>query len=265
MIQHEAEGLRWYSFANIPDAEVNYGIFTRLGGASKGIHQALNLGRTCGDRPEVVLENHQKVYNLLGRSLNSRYNVWQVHGTKVHFAHQALVPGSIPQAGDAMFTNKPEVTLAMVFADCFPLLFYNPSVKAIGIVHSGWQGTLDRIADVAVREACQVFNCTPEDWQVGIGPGICGNCYEVGLEVRKKFLDQWGNQAEKYFKANNDRFLLDLPAAIEDTLRQTGVSHIENSHFCTAENLQEWFSYRKEKGATGRFGVVMALRGSKND
>jgi YfiH family protein len=260
MIRHEADGLRWYSFESIPDSEVNYGIFTRLGGASKGINQALNLGRTCGDVPATVLENHQRVYKLLGRSLNSRYNVWQVHGTKVHFARQALVPGSIPQAGDAMFTDNPEVTLAMVFADCFPLLFHNPRVKAIGIVHSGWQGTLDRIAEEAVREACQTYPSSPDEWQVGIGPGICGNCYLVGQEVRGKFLNQWGSRAEKYFKTQDDKFLLDLPLAIEDTLREAGIANIENSHICTAENLDEWFSYRKEKGATGRFGVVMALR-----
>ena len=265
MIQHESEGLRWYSFKSVPDSDVNYGIFSRQGGLSTGIHHALNLGRTCGDKPEVVLENHQKVYKLLGRSLNSRYSVWQVHGTRIHFAKHPLVSGSIPQAGDAMFTDKPEVTLAMVFADCFPLLFYNPRVKAIGIVHSGWQGTLDRIAEVAVREADQEFTCAPDEWYVGIGPGICGNCYEVGSEVRKKFLDQWGDDAEKYFKSKDDRYLLDLSAAIEDTLRQAGIMHIENSHFCTAENLQEWFSYRKEKGATGRFGVVMALREAAND
>lgn len=260
MILHEAEGLRWYSFENIPDSEVNYGIFSRLGGNSIGIHQSLNLGRTCGDKPETVLKNHQKVYRLLGRNLDSRYNVWQVHGTKVHFAQAALVPGSIPQAGDAMFTDKPEVTLAMVFADCFPLLFYSSKARAIGIVHSGWQGTLERIAEVAVKEACQTYHCKPEDWHVGIGPGICGNCYEVGQDVRSKFLLKWGNQAEKYFRPHNDRFLLDLPGAIEDTLRHSGLVKIENSHFCTAENLEEWFSYRKEKGATGRFGVVMALR-----
>ncbi|HSN94673.1 MAG TPA: peptidoglycan editing factor PgeF [Anaerolineaceae bacterium] len=264
MIIHEVEGLRWYGFDSIPDSEVNYGIFTRLGGESKGIHEALNLGRTCGDNPEIVLRNHQKVYRLLGRSLNSRYNVWQVHGTKIHFAQQPLVPGSIPQAGDAMFTDKPEVTLAMVFADCFPLLFYNPHAKVIGIVHSGWQGTLERIAEVAVKEASQFYKCSPENWQVGIGPGICGNCYEVGPEVRTKFLSKWGGQSDKYFWPQGDRFLLDLPAAIEDTLHQAGVIHIENSRFCTAENLQEWFSYRKEKGATGRFGVVMALRGTKD-
>lgn len=260
MIRHDSEGLRFYRFENIPDAVVNYGIFTRLGGASSGIHHSLNLGRTCGDARELVLENHQRVYKLLGLSLNSRYNVWQVHGTKVHFAKQPLVPGSIPQAGDAMFTDNPEVTLAMVFADCLPLLFYNPKVKAIGIVHSGWQGTLERIAEAVVREASDTYASSPEDWHVGIGPGICGNCYVVGEDVRAKFLTQWGSQAERYFKLHDEKFLLDLPLAVEDTLREAGVTKIENSHFCTAENLEEWFSYRKEKGATGRFGVVMALR-----
>ena len=260
MIRHDAEGLRFYRFENIPDSDVNYGIFTRLGGASKGIHHSLNLGRTNGDSSEIVLENLQRVYKFLGRSLDSRYNVWQVHGTTVHFAKQALVPGSKPQAGDAIFTNNPDVTLAMVFADCLPLLFYNPKVSAIGIVHSGWQGTLDKIADTAVKEASETYASSPEEWHVGIGPGICGNCYEIGPEVRKKFINQWGSQAEKYFSPRNDKFLLDLPIAVEDTLREAGITEIVNSHFCTAENLEEWYSYRKEKGATGRFGVVMALR-----
>ncbi len=260
MIRHDAEGLRFYRFENIPDSVVNYGIFTRLGGASNGIHHSLNLGRTNGDSTENVLENLQRVYQFLGRSLNSRYNVWQIHGTKIHFAKQALLPGSKPQPGDAIFTDNPDVTLAMVFADCLPLLFYNPKAKAIGIVHSGWQGTLDKIAEVAVREASKNYVCSPVDWHVGIGPGICGNCYEVGLEVRKKFLNQWGKQAEKYFNPHNDKYLLDLPLAVEDTLREAGVVETENSHLCTAENLEEWYSYRKEKGATGRFGVVMALR-----
>ncbi len=78
--------------------------------------------------------------------------------------------------------------------------------------------------------------------------------------MRKKFLNQWGKQAEKYFSPHNDKYLLNLPLAVEDTLREAGVVEIENSHLCTAENLEEWYSYRKEKGATGRFGVVMALR-----
>jgi len=263
MIRHEADGLRYYSFESIPEKAVIHGIFTRVGGVSKGIHHSLNLGRTCGDARELVLENHQKVYRLLGRNLDSRYNVWQVHGTKVHFAEKPLVPGSIPQPGDAMFTDNPEVTLAMVFADCFPLLFYNPIVRAIGIVHSGWQGTLEKIAEVAVREASGKYGSTPEDWYVGIGPGICGNCYLVGQDVRNKFINRWGSEADKYFEPHDEKYLLDLPLAVEDTLREAGVTRIENSHFCTAENLDEWFSYRKEKGATGRFGVVMALREEK--
>ncbi len=260
MIRHEADGLRYYTFESFPENAVNHAIFTRLGGVSKGIHHSLNLGRTCGDVRELVLQNHQRVYSLLGRNLDSRYNVWQVHGTKVHFAEQPLIPGSIPQAGDAMFTDNPDVTLAMVFADCFPLLFYNPKAKAIGIVHSGWQGTLQRIAEVAVREASERYASSAKEWHVGIGPGICGECYVVGQDVKTKFITNWGSRAEKYFKPHDDKYLLNLPLAVEDTLQEAGVTSIENSHFCTAENLDEWFSYRKEKGATGRFGVVMALR-----
>ena len=78
--------------------------------------------------------------------------------------------------------------------------------------------------------------------------------------MREKYLAAWGADAEKYFKPHGQKCWLDLAAAIEDTLLAAGIQNLESPRICTAENLNEWYSYRKEKGATGRFGVVMALR-----
>ena len=93
-----------------------------------------------------------------------------------------------------------------------------------------------------------------------MGPSICGKCYQVGEDVRKQFLKAWGLEAEKFFAETENGLYLDLWGANEWTLRQAGVEKIENSGFCTAENLDAWYSYRKEKGITGRFGVVIALK-----
>ena len=95
---------------------------------------------------------------------------------------------------------------------------------------------------------------------MGLGPSICGKCYQVGEEVRQKFLKAWGAEADQFFLKQEQGLYLDLWGANEWALRQAGVEHIENSGLCTAENLDEWYSYRKEKGVTGRFAVVIALK-----
>ena len=98
------------------------------------------------------------------------------------------------------------------------------------------------------------------DLRVGLGPSICGKCYQVGEEVRKQFLKAWGAEAEHFFTKQENSLFLDLWEANEWILRQAGVAQIENSRYCTAENLDAWYSYRKEKGITGRFAVVIALK-----
>ncbi len=148
----------------------------------------------------------------------------------------------------------------MRFADCVPLVFHDPIKKVVGIVHAGWQGTLLQIGKEAVARVVEHYGSKPEDLFVGIGPSICGKCYEVGEEVRKQFIKQWGEIAEDFLKPHNGRYLLDLWGANEWVLKQAGVKQIEQAHICTAEHLDEWYSYRKEKGATGRFGVVIALK-----
>ena len=148
----------------------------------------------------------------------------------------------------------------MRFADCVPLVFHDPVQKVVGIVHAGWQGTLLRIGAEAVSAIKQRYESTASDLRVGLGPSICGKCYQVGEEVRQKFLKAWGAEADQFFLKQEQGLYLDLWGANEWALRQAGVEHIENSGLCTAENLDEWYSYRKEKGVTGRFAVVIALK-----
>ena len=119
--------------------------------------------------------------------------------------------------------------------------------------HMGYLGT-------AVEKIGEHYGSQPGDLIVGVGPSICSQCYQVGEEVRKQFLKSWGGIADTFFKPDGDRYLLDLWAANQWILRGVGVVHIEQSNMCTAENLDEWYSYRKEKGATGRFGIVIALK-----
>lgn len=260
MREFEKEGLVYYKFDSFDDDALDHAIFSRRGGSSKGPYASLNLGGTNGDNPADVLANHEKLFKVFGRPYSSRFDVWQVHGKTILFSDAPRPPEKKHPPADGIFTNKPEVTLIMRFADCVPLLFHDPVQKVVGIVHAGWQGTLLRIGSEAVRAIKQRYGSSASDLRVGLGPSICGKCYQVGEEVRQKFLKSWGSDAEQFFSQQETGLYLDLWGANEWVLRQTGVAQVENSGMCTAEHLDAWYSYRKEKGVTGRFAVVVALK-----
>lgn len=260
MRQIEKEGLVYYKFDSFDDDAVDHAIFSRRGGSSHGPYTSLNLGGTNGDNPADVLANHEKLFEVFGRPYSSRFDVWQVHGKTILFSDAPRPPEKKHPPADGIFTDKAEVTLIMRFADCVPLVFHDPVQKVVGIVHAGWQGTLLRIGAEAVSAIKQRYESTASDLRVGLGPSICGKCYQVGEEVRQKFLKAWGAEADQFFLKQEQGLYLDLWGANEWALRQAGVEHIENSGLCTAENLDEWYSYRKEKGVTGRFAVVIALK-----
>jgi YfiH family protein len=260
MRQFRQDGLIYYKFDTFDDEAVDHAIFSRQGGSSQGPYTSLNLGGTNGDDPSAVLANHEKLFEVFGRPYSSRFDVWQVHGKTILFSDAPRPPERKHPPADGIFTDKPEVTLIMRFADCVPLVFHDPVQKVVGIVHGGWQGTLLRIGSEAVSEIQNRYGSSASDLHVGLGPSICGNCYQVGEDVRKQFLQAWGIEAEQFFAKTESGLYLDLWGANEWVLRQAGVEHIENSGFCTAEHLDEWYSYRKERGLTGRFAVVIALK-----
>ena len=126
MRQFHQEGLIYYKFDCFDDHAVDHAIFSRIGGSSKGAFASLNLGRTNGDDPRDVLANHEKLFRVFGRSYASRFDVWQVHGKTIVFSDAPRPPEKKHSPADGIFTDKPEVTLVMRFADCVPLVFHDP-------------------------------------------------------------------------------------------------------------------------------------------
>ena len=259
MIRRENRGLVSYHFESFDPALVNHAIYTRLGGVSEGHFSQLNLGGTNGDNPEHVRENHLRLFENFGMPFESRFDVWQVHGDTIHFTDIPRPESQKHQPGDGIFTQNPEVTLMMRFADCVPILIHDPVKKVVGLVHAGWQGTLIEVGALAVKKAVENYGCDPADLRVGIGPSICGHCYQVGKDVCSQYHRRWGEKAKEIISESAQGNYLDLWAANEWSLRNAGVQHIEQAGICTAENLHEWYSYRKEKGLTGRFAVAISL------
>ncbi|MFZ3071526.1 MAG: peptidoglycan editing factor PgeF [Anaerolineaceae bacterium] len=260
MIQHDVGGLRYYTFETFQAEAIDHAVFTRLGGQSKGPYASLNLGGTVGDNPDDVLANHRLLFGAFGRPYESRFDVWQVHGSTLLFTDKPRPVDKKHQPADGIFTDNPDVTLMMRFADCVPLVFHDPMKRVIGLVHAGWQGTLLQIGAEAVRMLQEKFASDPADLLVGIGPSICGDCYQVSEDLRKRFLLEIGQATSAFFREKDNGLYLDLWAANEWTLRNAGVLQIEQSQICTASHLNEWYSYRKEKGVTGRFATVIALK-----
>lgn len=251
--------LTYHQFAIFP-AEVTHGVFTRHGGVSPAPWGTLNMSISVGDTRERVRENRHRAFHALGRDPASVADVWQVHSARVVFAETPHDPAHAPQA-DILLTRNPAVTLFQRFADCVPVLLYDPRQRVAGLVHAGWRGTAQHASAVAVQAMTERYGTRPGDVLAAIGPSI-GPChYEVGDEVRAAMRRAYGDLAETLFTQGdpNRRAHLDLWAANTLDLRRAGVQNIEVAAHCTACHPHAFYSHRAEHGQTGRFGVLMGL------
>jgi polyphenol oxidase len=253
-------------------------------GARKKSAPVLNLGFTDWDSHDRVLENRKKFVQALGADKFRLVTLRQIHSDVVHPV--SALPAEAPR-GDALFTDEPRVLLAIQTADCIPILLADTKRRAVAAIHSGWRGTLRRIAAKTLGRMQMEFGTRPEDVIAALGPGIGRCCYEVGEEVAKEFHAQFP-AARKWFDGpfdtlaageNDPNWLpwltmmppghqppppgvhLDLIAANRAILVDAGVApaHIFSSGYCTACRTDLLFSYRRER-ATGRLMAAIALR-----
>ncbi|MBZ0277422.1 MAG: peptidoglycan editing factor PgeF [Anaerolineae bacterium] len=254
----EHEGLVYYQFEMWP--ELRHGIFTRHGGSSQAPWASLNMGGNVGDAPQAVRQNHIRMYAALGLNESRACTVWQVHSTDTIIA-QGPVPGRRWLAlADGIVTDRGDTPLAMRFADCTPLLFYDRAQGVIGMAHAGWRGTVQGMAAGIVRTMVQAYGCRPGNIQAGIGPSIGPERYQVGEEVVQAVRDYFGETDGLIRRDPADgTAYLDLWAANRLDLERAGVEMIETAGICTATHTDEFFSHRAEKGRTGRFGAVLSL------
>jgi len=215
----------------------------------------------------------------------------QVHSDIIHHVdshhpdHQVASDSGAPLTGDGLITTTPGLLLGIQTADCLPIILVDSKRRAVGVFHAGWRGTVKRIVEKGVGEMQRWFGTLPKDIKAAIGPGIGGCCYEVGEEVRCKFESQF-SYTEKLFREVKDsdpvhekypllfltarapghgelppKIFLDLAEANRRQLLSVGVSakSIEASPLCTSCRTDLLFSYRGEKGKTGRLMAVAGI------
>ncbi|MEO6303380.1 MAG: peptidoglycan editing factor PgeF [Bacteroidia bacterium] len=232
----------WLSSPNI---SCTHGFSTRHGGVSEGLFNSLNLGGS-EDEPSKIIANRKLALEKLNLSIDNLCYLKQIHSNKVNVAKTGQLEG------DALVTDQKNLALAISIADCYPLLFHDPMNNVIGGAHAGWRGTVAGIAGNIISEMIKL-GAKAENVKVAIGQGICQDNFEVGPEVIEQFKET--GFPTSCWKENK----IDLIACNKYVMIQNGIieENIWVMNRCTFED--DFFSYRRDKGKTGRMWAVISL------
>ncbi len=226
--QRDLEVLAWPA---LEAAGVQAIVPTRHGGVSSGPYGTLNLSLSVGDDPAAVLENRRRVAAAIGTALDSFVFARQVHSGTARVVTAAdrgrgtlSAQDGVPDT-DALVTSDPDVTLAILTADCVPVLLFDPVARVLACVHAGWRGTVAGAAGVtgAALDAMAGLGARPDRVLAAIGPAIAASRYQVGGEVAEQVRDRLGEDAGVLRPDDTGRWLLDLPGANRLLLQRAGV------------------------------------------
>lgn len=254
------DGIKYLQFESFPEDQVIHALFTRQGGVSPSPWDSLNQGGTTGDDRAHVIENRRLAFGSVGLAVESIYDVWQVHGSRILSSGSPRNLDHPHEKADGITTGTPGVTLFMRFADCVPILLYDPHNKVISIVHAGWLGTVNHIAKIAVARMVQDYGSMPKSILAGIGPSIGPDHYSIREDVISQVRGSYPSEWKQLLNEHESIAYFDLWKANQLSLEEAGVQRIETAGICTACHLEDWFSHRAEGARTGRFGVLLALK-----
>ncbi len=256
-------GVTFLTYDLLSLAGLKHGMSTRLGGVSEGYLGSMNVSFSRGDLYENVRENLRRFSEAVGFDSEKIVFSDQVHKTHIHRAELSDAGKVACRDTDGLITNVRGLPLFTFYADCVPLLFFDPVHQAIGMAHSGWKGTVGKIGSVMIGRLKEEYGSRPQDLLIAIGPSICQSCYEVDEPLLREFLAAFGEEARKWFRPSKepDHYLLDLAEACRYTLISSGAveENIAMPDLCTCCNPKLLFSHRASGGKRGNLGVVMVL------
>lgn len=248
--------------------QLTVGFTTKNGGVSVDDYASLNIGFHVNDQSEHVVQNRAIIAEKIQFPLNQWVSAEQTHKTNIcHVTKQQRGLGakdynSALKDTDGMYTNEDGVLLTMCYADCVPIYYFAPERHYIGVVHAGWKGTVAGIASEMVLKWKQE-GIQPHEIYSVIGPSICRNCYIVDDKVIKEVHKMVEDVNKKpYNLISEGQYSLDLKELNKQILWSAGVRNIDVTNFCTSCGDQEFFSYRRDGGKTGR---LMSFIGWKED
>jgi YfiH family protein len=222
-------------------ASVVAGTTTRLGGVSTGVFESLNLGAHVGDDPAAVAENRGRFVTMCDLPGEPDW-LTQVHGVTV-----SVVGDADAAKADAAITRDAATVVAVLTADCLPLLLCAGSGDEVAAIHGGWRG----LAAGVVAATVSRMATAPGALMAWLGPAISQSAFEVGDEVRQAFVDLEASASECFEPNERGRWQADLYGLARLQLRAAGVVAVYGGEYCTYRDPGRFFSYRRD-GQCGR-------------
>ena len=238
---------------------VPHGFFTRKGGASSGVFEGLNCGFGSSDQHEAVTINRTRAAEALGLAPGHLAGVYQVHSAD---AVTIGKPGDGGDTADALVTATPGMGLAVLTADCGPVLFADAEAGVIGAAHAGWKGAVGGVLETTI-EAMEALGATRGSIRAALGPTIGPAAYEVGPEFRDAVLATDDTAGDRFTDGDGDRLQFDLPGYILSRLDGAGIAAAAWTGHCTYSDPARFYSYRRSVHAReadyGRLISIVAL------
>jgi len=238
--------------------DTRHGFFTREGGCSRGIYASLNGGSGSRDSAEAVDGNRRRIREAMGAE--TLLTVHQIHSDIAH-AVAGSWAGPTPN-GDALVSATPGIAVAVLVADCTPVLFADREHGVVGAAHAGWKGALGGILEKTLARM-EELGARRRMIVAALGPTISQRAYEVGPEFVERFLEEDAEHARFFAGGQGDRALFDLPGFCLSRLRRAGVAEADWTGHCTYSDPARFYSYRRacHQGESdyGRLVAAIAL------
>jgi YfiH family protein len=224
----------------------------RAGGVSTGTYASFNLAQHVGDDPATVVANRAILGSLAALPSEPLW-LEQVHG--VHVVEHAGAPVSSPPRADAAVAFAPGRVCVVMTADCLPVVFTDRGGTRVGVAHAGWRGLSGGVLDATIA----ALRVAPHDLLAWLGPAIAQPAFEVGPEVRDAFVAKHAAHADAFVPNAQGRLQADIYAVARTTLALAGVTRVSGGGRCTYDERDDFYSYRRDGGRTGRMATLAWL------
>ena len=222
--------------------EISHGFFINKGGCSKGIYRSLNCGPGSNDNKTKVIKNLRIVKNKINKNSKNIFLLHQIHSNKFVFINKSSKYLKKKKA-DAVITNIPKLPIAILTADCAPILIYDKQKKMIAAIHAGWKGAykgiISKVINFMIKKGCKESSII-----AAIGPSISQKSYNVKEDFKKKFIKK-DRKYKIFFKRKKDMLYFDLPNFVKSQLKINKIRNIDMMNVDTYDKKNNFFSARR--------------------